>query len=63
MNLEIRVMTHAIPDPLGIAIPAMVVLTVNQSVLVTNGLFQTQPGVTVRTSDITNIFFFHDVPA
>jgi hypothetical protein len=38
MNFHIGVVTHTIPDSLGIAVPAMVVLTVNQSVLVDNGL-------------------------
>ena len=59
MNLHIRVMTHAIPDPIGIAVPAMEVLAVEQSVLVMNGLIQEYPGITVRTVDISNLLFFH----
>ena len=59
MNLHVRVMTHTIPDASGIALTAMVVLTVKQSVFVTNSLLQGQPGITVCTCDILNSFFFH----
>jgi hypothetical protein len=37
VNVEIDIMTHAIPNTFGITFPAMVVLTVNKSVLVVNG--------------------------
>lgn len=41
MNFEICIMTHAIPNTIGIAIPAVVMFTVKQSVLVTKGVLQT----------------------
>ena len=47
MNLHVRIMTHAIPYAFGIALTAMVVLTIKQSVFVTNGLIQTESYVTV----------------
>jgi len=59
MNFHIRVMTHTIPDALGIAVPAMVVLTVKQPVLVTNCLLPTHPSLTVCTCHILNVLFFH----
>jgi hypothetical protein len=59
MNLHIRVMTHAIPDSIGIALPAMEVLAVEKPVLVIDGLFKTYPGITVRTVDVSNLLFFH----
>lgn len=59
MNLKVRVMTHTIPDAFGIAGWAMVVLTVKQSMLVTDGLLQRYPSITVCTCDILNTIFFH----
>ncbi len=58
MNLKIRVVAHTIPNTLGVAIPTMVMLTIEQSVLVGNGLIQTQQRLTMRTMDIPNIFLF-----
>ncbi len=37
MHVHIHVMTHAIPNTLGIAVSAVVVLTVNKVVFVVNG--------------------------
>jgi len=54
-------MAHAIPDPLGITLPAVVVLTVNEVVFVVNGLFSSHPGSTVCTIYIFQIIFFHGV--
>jgi len=61
MNLKICVVTHAIPNTIGIAIPAVVMLTVKQSVLVLNGLLQTHSSITVCTINILTIVFLHDV--
>ena len=61
MNFEICIMTHAIPNTIGIAIPAVVMLTVKQSVLVSNGLLQTYPSITMCTIDIFPIVFLHDL--
>ncbi len=41
MNFEICIMTHAIPNSIGIAIATVVMFTVKQSVLVTKGFLQT----------------------
>ena len=59
MNLHVRVVTYTIPDAFGIALTAMVVLTVEQPVFVTNSLLQRQPDITVCTCNILNSFFFH----
>jgi hypothetical protein len=59
MNLEICVMTHAIPNAIRIAIPAMVVLAVKQSVFVRNGLLQTYPSITMSTLDVLTIVLGH----
>jgi len=59
MNLHVRVVAHAIPNAFGIALTAMVVLTVKQSVFVTNGLLQRQPTITVCTCNILNSFSFY----
>lgn len=61
MNFKICVVTHAIPNTIGIAIPAVVMLTVKQSVLVSNGLLQTYPSITMGTIDIFPIVFLHDL--
>lgn len=58
MDLEVRVMTHAIPHPLGITLPAMVVLPVKQPVLIMNGFVQTHTNITVCTVHISNILLF-----
>gem|GEM_PF-3385540 len=58
MNLHVRVVTHTIPYAFWIALTAMVVLTVKQSVFVTNSLFQRQPSITVCTCNILNSFFW-----
>jgi|GEM_PF-5313501 hypothetical protein len=59
MNFHVRVVTYTIPDTFGIALTAMVVLTVEQSVFVTDSLLQRQPSITVCTCNILNSFFFH----
>jgi hypothetical protein len=59
MNVHVRVVTHTIPNAFGIALTAMVVLTVKQPVFVVNSLLQGQPGITVCTCNILNSFFFH----
>ena len=59
MSLHVRVVTHTIPNAFGIALTAMVVLTVKQSVFVANSLLQRQPSITVCTCNILNSFFFH----
>ena len=61
MNLEICVVTHTIPHAIRIAIPAVVMLTVKQSVLVMNGLLQKHPSITMRTIHILTIVFLHDL--
>jgi len=55
MNFEIGVVTHTIPHAIGITIPAVEMLTVEQSVLVVNGLLQTYPGITMGTIHILTI--------
>ena len=61
MNFKICVVTHAIPNAIGIALPAVVMLTVKQSVLVMNGLLQTYPSITMCTIHILTIVFLHDL--
>ena len=58
MDLKVRVVTHAVPNTLGITLPAIVVLPVKQSVLVLNGFIQTHTSITMRTVHITNLLFF-----
>jgi hypothetical protein len=60
VDVHIHMMTHAIPNPFGITLPAMVVLTVNKVMFVVHGLFFTHPGPTMRTVNILNVFFFHE---
>jgi hypothetical protein len=60
MDVHIHMMAHAIPDPLGITLPAVIVLTVNKVMLVVNGLFFTHPHPAVRTVNILDIIFFHE---
>jgi hypothetical protein len=55
-------MTHTIPNPFGVTLPAMVVLTVNKVVFVVHGLFFSHPHPAVRTVNILNVFFFHENP-
>jgi len=62
MQVSIKIMTHTIPDSLGIAFPAMVVLTVKQSVFVVNSLLHEQPSIAVCAVNVANIFLGHDVP-
>jgi hypothetical protein len=59
MNFHIGVVAHTIPDSLRVAVPAVVVITVNQSVLVDNGLDQGQPSIAMSTCNILNAVFFH----
>jgi hypothetical protein len=59
VDVHIDMMTHAIPNPFGITLPAVVVLTVDKVMFVVNGLFFTHPDPAVRTVNILNIFFFH----
>ena len=61
MNLKIRVVTHAVPNATRIAIPAVVMLTVEHSVLVSNGLLQTYPSTTMGTINILTMVFLHDL--
>jgi len=59
MDVHVHMMTHAIPNALGITVPAMVVLTVNKVVLVVNSFLFTHPSPTVCTVNILDVFFFH----
>jgi hypothetical protein len=59
MHLHIHIMTHAIPNALGIAVTTMIVLSVYQPVLVMNGFLKRYLGTTMGTTDILSIFFFH----
>jgi len=61
MNLQIRVVTHAIPKTIGIAVAAMVVLTIKQFVFITNGLFQRYPSTTMCAVDVSDILSAHPV--
>jgi hypothetical protein len=61
MNFHVRVMTHAIPDSIGVAIPAMEVFAVKQPVLVADGFLQAHPGFTVGTDYISNTLVFHEL--
>lgn len=59
MSIHVRIVAHTIPNALGIAVPAMVMLAVvEQPVLVTDGFIQTHTGFTVRAVNIPDIFFF-----
>jgi hypothetical protein len=62
VDIHIHMMTHTIPNPLGITFPAVVVLTVNQVVLVIYGFILAHPGPAVGTVNILNVFFFHENP-
>ena len=59
VDVHIHMMTHAIPNPFGITLPAVIVLTVNQVMFVVHGLFFTHSGPTVRTVNILDVFFLH----
>jgi hypothetical protein len=56
MDFKVGVMTHAIPNALGVAFPAVIVITINQPVFINNGILKTHPGFTVRANDILNLF-------
>jgi hypothetical protein len=59
VEIHVYMMTHTIPNPFGIAVPAVVVVTVNEVMFVVNGFLFTHPGSAVRTTYILNVFFFH----
>jgi hypothetical protein len=52
VNVHIDMMTHTIPNPFGITVPAVVVLAINEVVFVVNGLLFTDSGSTVGAVDI-----------
>jgi hypothetical protein len=52
MDIHVHVVTHTIPDPFGIAVSAVVVVTVNEVVFVVNGVLFENSGSAMRTSDI-----------
>ena len=60
VHVHIHMVTHAIPNTFGIAVPAVVVLTVNQCVLVVDRFLQAYPDATVRTVDMSRLLFLHD---
>ncbi len=59
MNLHVGVVAHTIPYPTGIAIPAVVVLAIKQSVFVAYCLLDRHAGITMSTGNIFDFFFFH----
>jgi hypothetical protein len=59
VDVHVHMVTHTIPNPLGITLTAVVVLAVNKVVFVVNGFIFTHPSPTVRAIDIFNILFFH----
>jgi hypothetical protein len=60
MDFHVGVMAHAVPDPPGIAFPAVEVITVKQSVLVADGLLQGQADSAMGAGDNLAVFLFHD---
>ena len=60
VDIHICIVTHAIPNPFGITVFTMIVLTVKKSVFVVNGFIFTHPYPTVCTVYILNIFFLHE---
>ena len=59
MDVHVYMMTHTIPHPFGVTVPAVIVLAVNKVVLVVDSFLFTNPGATVRTVNVLNIFFVH----
>ncbi len=63
MDFHVGVMAHAVPDPPGIAFPAVEMIAVKQPVLVPDGLLQGQADPAMGAGDEFRLFFFHNGPA